>query len=62
MGGDGRMDKQQGPLEEPAGAWFVNRRTELDLFWKWATGIPHLGGRSLALIGLRRTISRLPAI
>lgn len=49
------MDEQQGPLEEPAGVWFVNRRAELDLFWQWATGIPHPGRRSFALIGLRRT-------
>lgn len=49
------MDKQRGPLEEPAGEWFVNRRVELDLFWQWATGIPHPGRRSFALVGLRRT-------
>ncbi|MEZ4866873.1 MAG: hypothetical protein R3C14_36465 [Caldilineaceae bacterium] len=49
------MDRQRGPLEEPAGEWFVNRRAELDLFWQWATGIPHPGRRSFALVGLRRT-------
>ncbi len=49
------MNTPQGPLEEPAGEWFVNRKEELDLFWKWATGIPHPGRRSYALIGLRRT-------
>ncbi|MEZ4734798.1 MAG: hypothetical protein R3E79_47505 [Caldilineaceae bacterium] len=49
------MEKQIGPLEEPAGEWFVNRRAELDLFWQWATGIPHPGRRSFALVGLRRT-------
>lgn len=49
------MDNQLGPLEETAGEWFVNRTAELELFWKWATGIPHPGRRSYALIGLRRT-------
>lgn len=49
------MNKQQGPLEEPAGEWFVNRRTELDLFWRWATEIPERTKGSYALIGLRRT-------
>lgn len=49
------MDHEQGPLEEPAGEWFVNRRQELDLFWEWATGIPHPGRNSYALVGLRRT-------
>lgn len=49
------MTEQFGPLEETAGEWFVNRQKELDLFWKWATGIPHPGRRSFALIGLRRT-------
>lgn len=49
------MEKQIGPLEEPAGEWFVNRRAESDLFWQWATGIPHPGRRSFALVGLRRT-------
>ena len=40
------MDAQRrtydGPLEEPAGDWFVNRTRELALFWKWASGIPRL--------------------
>lgn len=49
------MDEDKGPLEEPAGEWFVNRRVELARFWKWATGIPHPGRNSYALIGLRRT-------
>ncbi len=49
------MEDQKGPLEEPAGEWFVNRKRELDLFWKWASGIPHPGRNSYALIGLRRT-------
>lgn len=49
------MNEERGPLEEPAGDWFVNRRAELDLFWQWATGIPHPGRRSFALVGLRRT-------
>lgn len=55
LSGDQAMEMLRGPLEEPAGEWFVNRKEELDLFWKWATGIPHLGRRSYALIGLRRT-------
>lgn len=33
----------------------MNRRHELALFWKWASGIPHPGRKSYALIGLRRT-------
>ncbi|MEZ4870265.1 MAG: hypothetical protein R3C14_53540 [Caldilineaceae bacterium] len=49
------MDAPRGPLEEPAGEWFVNRREELDLFWQWATGVPHPDRRSFALVGLRRT-------
>lgn len=49
------MNDLQGPLEEPAGDWFVNRTEALNIFWKWATGIPHPGRRSYALIGLRRT-------
>ncbi|MBV7335142.1 ATP-binding protein [Chloroflexi bacterium TSY] len=44
-----------GPLEEPAGEWFVNRKRDLDLLWKWASGIPHPGRNSYALVGLRRT-------
>ncbi|MEM7131776.1 MAG: ATP-binding protein [Chloroflexota bacterium] len=49
------MNKQQGPLEEPAGEWFVNRKEALELFWKWATDIPDRPRGSYALIGLRRT-------
>ena len=49
------MNPQQGPLEEPAGEWFVNRKRELDIFWKWASGIPHPVRNSYALLGLRRT-------
>lgn len=49
------MNNQQGPLEEIAGDWFVNRHRELDLFWQWATSIPERTKGSYALIGLRRT-------
>ncbi|MEM7537452.1 MAG: hypothetical protein AAF639_35105 [Chloroflexota bacterium] len=41
------------PLHEPAGAWFVNRKDELNLLWKWACKIPDKGSRSIT--GLRRT-------
>jgi predicted AAA+ superfamily ATPase len=52
---DHRLDDDAGPLEEPAGDWFVNRQRQLDIFWKWANSIPSAGRNSLALIGLRRT-------
>lgn len=46
----------QGPLEEPAGEWFVNRLRDLDSLWKWTSGIPQPGPRrSYALVGGRRT-------
>jgi hypothetical protein len=34
---------------------FVDRHTELDMLWEWATSIPHRLGNSYALIGRRRT-------
>ncbi len=43
------------PLPDPTGGLFVNRDYELDLFWKWGTGIPNLIQNSYALVGLRRT-------
>lgn len=49
------MDEQRGPLEESAGEWFVNRKEELDRYWKWATRFPNRIKGSEALIGLRRT-------
>ncbi|MBV7335147.1 hypothetical protein KFU94_44295 [Chloroflexi bacterium TSY] len=49
------MNEQQGPLEESASEWFVNRKEELDRYWKWATRFPNRIKGSEALIGLRRT-------
>lgn len=49
------MSKEHGPLEEIGGDWFVNRKDELDLFWRWAMSIPERVHGSYALIGLRRT-------
>ena len=46
--------KPIGPLDEPAGDWFVNRKEELDLFWKWGTDVPPVWRNSYALIGPRR--------
>ena len=43
------------PLQEIAGDLFVNREYELDMFWEWATGIPHPVTYSHALVGRRRT-------
>jgi len=48
-----RTQYPNAPLHEPAGAWFVNRKRELDLLWKWASSIPTKGSRSIT--GLRRT-------
>lgn len=49
------MANPEGPLEEVGGEWFVNRKTELDLYWQWATSIPARVKGSYALIGQRRT-------
>lgn len=49
------MANPQGPLEEVGSEWFVSRKAELDLYWKWATGVPKQAKGSYALIGQRRT-------
>lgn len=43
------------PLEEIGNEWFVNRKKELNAFWKWANSIPLPGRHSIAFAGLRRT-------
>lgn len=49
------MDNRLEPLEDIVGDLFVDRHTELNMFWEWATSIPHRLGNSYALIGRRRT-------
>jgi len=48
-----RKQYPNAPLREPAGAWFVNRKRELNILWEWAISIPTKGSRSIT--GLRRT-------
>ena len=47
------MSDRVNPLED-LGNLFVNREAELEKFWKWATGVPHPGRNSYALVGRRR--------
>ncbi|MFQ5856041.1 MAG: hypothetical protein ACE5LU_10395 [Anaerolineae bacterium] len=49
------MENRLTPLEDIVGDLFVDRHEELNLFWEWATSIPHRLGNSFALIGRRRT-------